>query len=976
MSQIFAITRKELKAYFGSPMAAIFIGVFLLSCLFSFFWLETFFARNIADIRPLFRWMPLLLIFLVAALTMRQWSEEQKMGTLELLLTLPVRLPHLVLGKFLAVLSLTVIALLLTLGLPITVSFLGNMDWGPVFGGYFGAILMAAAYISVGLFISSQTDNQIISLMLTCLLAGFLFLVGSPGITDFFGNQSGEFLRRFGMGSRFASIERGVIDLRDICYYVSISFFFLSLNILSLDRKRWSFGDSTSKYRRTMLTATLLFGLNIFALNIWLDKINVSRLDLTKQQEYSISAVTQDLISNLPEPLNITGYFSAKTHPLLSPLLPRIKDLMEEYKVASRGKVNVSYIDPKFNEEMEAEANQQYGIKPIPFQVAGRYEAAVVNSYFHILITYGDQYVTLSFDDLIEVKSQGDGQLDVSLRNLEYDLTKSIKKVVYGFQSLATVFAGNNTEFTLISIMTPASLPDSLGEIPPMVDEVIGDLHKESNGNLHFEQINPDLLDEDSRNHLNEKYNITPLAVSLFSPDSFYMHLILETDTGSERIFLGEDMGKADIHQEIEGALKRHGSGFTKTIGIWTPQPDVPPQMAMMQQSPPQDSYQIFRQVLQENYNLEKIDLSSGRIGGDIDTLLLVAPYELDETSLLAVDQYLMRGGAIIALAGNYLLDLSPFAQTLQVKKIESGIGTLLDHYGVHIDSTMVMDNQNEPFPIPVTRDIGGILIQEIQKISYPFFVDIRSDGMAGTHPITSSLPAVTMNWASPLFLNENIADSVGVTPLLNSSGESWLHTGTDIQPDFDQYPESGFSFGNAHQSYKLAVALQGSFLSYFSSRQDPRLVELQEPIEAKDKAISMEGSDDNQVDSIENVPPEPVIKKSPNTSRLIVVGSSEFINDTVINLSRSTGQDRFLNNLQFVQNIIDWSVEDDDLLSIRSRGSHARLLVPMTRQEQRFWEWLNYGLALAALISISLFGSTRRHKEKPIELTKEVHRT
>jgi ABC-2 type transport system permease protein len=232
------------------------------------------------------------------------------------------------------------------------------------------------------------------------------------------------------------------------------------------------------------------------------------------------------------------------------------------------------------------------------------------------------------------------------------------------------------------------------------------------------------------------------------------------------------------------------------------------------------------------------------------------------------------------------------------------------------------------------------------------------------------------MNWTSPLFLNENIADSVGVTPLLNSSGESWLHTGTDIQPDFDLYPESGFSIGNALQSYKLAVALQGSFPSYFSSRQDPRLVELQEPIEAKDKAISMEGAGDNQVDFIENVPPEPVIKKSPNTSRLIVVGSSEFINDTVINLSRSTGQDRFLNNLQFVQNIIDWSVEDDDLLSIRSRGSHARLLVPMTRQEQRFWEWLNYGLALAALISISLLGSTRRHKEKPIELAKEVNRT
>ncbi|MCK5339582.1 MAG: ABC transporter permease subunit, partial [Desulfobulbaceae bacterium] len=113
MSQMLSIAKKELKAYFGSPMAAIFIGAFLLSTLFSFFWVETFFAGNSADIRPLFRWMPILMIFLAAALTMRQWSEEQKMGTLEILLTLPVRLSSLVLGKFCAVLALVGVALAL-----------------------------------------------------------------------------------------------------------------------------------------------------------------------------------------------------------------------------------------------------------------------------------------------------------------------------------------------------------------------------------------------------------------------------------------------------------------------------------------------------------------------------------------------------------------------------------------------------------------------------------------------------------------------------------------------------------------------------------------------------------------------------------------------------------------------------------------------------------------------------------------------
>ena len=114
MKQILTITRKELSGYFGSPMALIFVGVFLTATLFTFFWVDTFFSRGIADVRPLFNWMPILMIFLVAALTMRQWSEEQKSGTMEILLTLPVNSLNLVVGKFVAVMALVCVALGLT----------------------------------------------------------------------------------------------------------------------------------------------------------------------------------------------------------------------------------------------------------------------------------------------------------------------------------------------------------------------------------------------------------------------------------------------------------------------------------------------------------------------------------------------------------------------------------------------------------------------------------------------------------------------------------------------------------------------------------------------------------------------------------------------------------------------------------------------------------------------------------------------
>lgn len=967
MNQMLSITKKELKAYFGSPMAALFIGAFLLASLFSFFWLETFFARNTADIRPLFRWMPILMIFLVAALTMRQWSEEQRMGTMEILLTLPVRLWQLVLGKFLAVLALVAVALALTLGLPLTVSLLGNMDWGPVWGGYLGALLMAASYIAIGLFISSRTDNQIVALILTVLTGGFFYILGSSGITNFMGNQAGEIFRALGTGSRFASIERGVIDLRDLFYYGSLCAIFLMLNIISLDKKRWGTGVNTLSYRRQIIIAAILIIANLLAANLWLNKLTFLRLDLTENREYSLSETSRDLLANLAEPLLLRGYFSEKTHPLLSPLVPRIKDLMTEYAIASDGRVEVEFIDPKYNEELEAEANQQYGIKPVPFQVAGRYEASVVNSYFNILIKYGDQHVTLSFNDIIEIEPRADGQLDVRLRNLEYDLTKSIKKTVYGFQSLGAIFENIKEPVTLTAIVSEP-LPEELAALPENFRKVAPTLIKESGGKLRFEQITPDQSPRQQA-ELKSKYGVEPMQYSFFSQDTFYLYLLLQIGKTTERIYLNPEMGEAEIRKEVEAVLKRTSSGFLKSIGLWTPPSEVPPQMAMLQQAPP-ENYRMIQQVLTENYNLEKIELSSGRVPGNIDVLLLVAPQEMSDLDRFAVDQYLMRGGAVIALAGNYQLDLNPYAQSLNIKKVSNGLTDLLSHYGITVEESLVMDLQNEPFPVPTTRNLGGFTVQEIRQIDYPYFVDVRSAGMSAESPAVANLPAVTMNWVSPLTLDPAKNQARKVEQLLSSSPNSWLDAGTDIQPDFARYPRLGFAPGEEMKSRLLAVSSQGVFESFFADKPDPReQQELeQEPLPEAEAEVEDESSEPAQNKQSE-LPKAPLIKKSPESSRLVVVGSSEFINDTVISISQSISQDRFLNSIGFLQNLVDWAVEDEELLVIRSRGSHARLLAPLSRQEQTFWEWLNYGVALLALLLVSLYGGLRRKKEKPMNL-------
>lgn len=554
MKQSLSITRKELASYFGSPMALIFVGVFLAATLFTFFWVETFFARGIADVRPLFRTMPLLLIFLTAALTMRQWSEEEQSGALEILLTLPVQGWQLVLGKFLAVMTLVLLSLALTIFLPITVAILGNLDWGPVLGGYIAAILLAAAYTAIGLFISSRTDNPLVALILTALAGGLLYLVGTRNVVDFF-SGAGDLLRALGAGSRFESIERGVIDLRDLIYYASITALFLLFNIVSLDSKRWSRGEHTLPYRREVWIGVALVLLNLLALNVWLHPLRGLRLDLTAGRQYSLSQPTRDLLGNLNEPLLIRAYISQRTHPLLAPLTPTIADMLREYEIAGNGLVTAEVVDPVSDPDLEAEAVQTYGIRPTPFRESGRYETSVINSYFDILIRYGDQTTIINFQDLIEVEQLRDGGVDVRLRNLEYDLTRAVKKVVFGFQSIDAVLAALDQPAQFTLYLTPATLPAELADFPAAIRKVAGEIAASANGKFLFNELDPTAAGSPiSPQQLFDIFQIQPYAVSLFSPDSYYLHMVLQTGDQAQIVFPSGGFTEADVRIAIESA--------------------------------------------------------------------------------------------------------------------------------------------------------------------------------------------------------------------------------------------------------------------------------------------------------------------------------------------------------------------------------------------------------------------------------------
>ncbi|NTW43047.1 MAG: ABC transporter permease subunit [Anaerolineaceae bacterium] len=950
MRQILAVTKKEIRGYFGSLLAMIFLGTFIIAILFTFFSIELFFGRGIADVRPMFQWMPIILIFLIAALTMRLWSEEQHSGTIEVLLTLPTNGFKLVIGKFLAVILMTSLALLMTLPLPIMVSLLGNLDWGPVFGGYLASLLMASAYAAIGLFVSSRSDNQIVSLIVTVLLGGLFYLIGTDSFTGLFGGSVVEILRAIGTGSRFESIERGVIDLRDLVYYLSLCAIFLTLNIISIDSQRWS--KAQKNYRNNQLRTMSLIMVNLVLINIWLYPLQGLRLDMTAQKEFTISQTTKDLVSNLQEPLTLRAYISEKTHPLLSPLAPQINDMLREYEIASGGQIETEIIDPIQDVEAETEANQSYGIQPTPFQIAGRNESSIVNAYFDILVRYGDQSVVLGLQDLIETSNSTSG-INVQLKNLEYSLTSAIKKVVYGFQSIDSILSAMQEPVNLTLFISQSLLPENEIEIANMVIQAANNIQDQSNSKLVFSIIDPDTQDAlISRQQLIETYGIEPYPLALFSNDSYFFHLLLENGDQNQIIYPPTTANEAEVRTSIESALKRTASGFLKVVGFWVPPSEVTQDM-FGNYSQPLSTYNIIQQQLGENYELQSIDLSKGYIPDNIDVFLLVAPENLTEIEQFAVDQYLMRGGSVIVALSNYKLELDQINGYLALSPINNGINPLLENYGVSISSELVMDGQNAPFPVLVNRNVGNSQVQEIQAIQYPYFVDVRQDGMDDENMIVSDLATVSMNWASPVTIDPDKNKDRKSTVLLSSSAGSWLTTNTSIQPDYGIYPETGFESGTNYSSYPLAILVEGKFGSFFTDKIIP--------------SISTTNEDGT---TTTNAAASSVIEQSSENARLIVFGSAAFIDDVPLQLSANLTQDYYLNNLLLMQNAVDWSVEDTDLLMIRSRGRATRVLASLTDDQKTGWEIGTYIFCGLILISIYSLWQYQKRKIQPLSIS------
>jgi len=237
MKNVMTVFHKEMLGYFNSAIAYIFFTLFLVILSFLFF--RIYFLQGIVTMTTFFDVMPWVFLIFIPAVTMKSWAEERKTGTLEVLLTMPVRDVELVGGKILAGAAFVTIAILLTFFVPLLVSLTGPLDWGPVFASYLGAILLAASYVAIGNFVSSLTSNQITAFLFTAVILFLLLIIGTEPVYSVFPNAIAEVMRNLSLTYHFQSIGRGVLDSRDILFYLTLVGLFFYYNVKSLESRTW-----------------------------------------------------------------------------------------------------------------------------------------------------------------------------------------------------------------------------------------------------------------------------------------------------------------------------------------------------------------------------------------------------------------------------------------------------------------------------------------------------------------------------------------------------------------------------------------------------------------------------------------------------------------------------------------------------------------------------------------------------------------
>ena len=427
MNNIKTVFNREFAAYFNAPIAYIFIIVFL--AVNSGLFMTSFFLAGSADMRGFFALLPITLIIFIPAITMRLWAEDSRGGTIALLQSFPMKPSQLVMGKFLASFLFYLITLAGTLVIPIMIASLGNPDMGPIIGGYFGAALLGAFYLSIGLFISSLFKDQIVAFILSMVACFVFYMLGTDYISivlDGWISGLGSFLMGVvGTANHFSSIERGVLDIRDIIYFLSYTVLFLWLNAVVVEQVMRRLAD-----KRFIINAAVGLAV-LMMLNLVVSDMHIGRFDLTEGKIYTVSPAAKNILKKLKDaPVTIRYYVSPKDKmpAAMKGIEQEVTDMLREFEVVSN-RIKYEVVDPTADVDM-TQTLENKGITPFDARSIERDSFGIKRIYSAIAVSY--------LDKPEEVIPQVVPQ---NLNSLEYELLSRIYRMTMANKPKVVVVA-------------------------------------------------------------------------------------------------------------------------------------------------------------------------------------------------------------------------------------------------------------------------------------------------------------------------------------------------------------------------------------------------------------------------------------------------------------------------------------------------------------------------------------------------------
>jgi ABC-2 type transport system permease protein len=426
MRNTWTIARKELRSYFDHPTAYILLVVFLVVNFFFYF--RSAFLIGEASLRPMFDLLPWILLFFVPAVTMGALAEERRRGTLEVTLSQPIHEGEFLLGKLVGNLLFLYIALVGTLVLPLTLLVGGQPDFGVVVAQYFGTALLIAGMAAVGLFASALTGNQITAFIVATAVTFLLMMAGSEVVQIGLPNWLVGPVQELGILPHFGNVARGVIDLRDVVYFVALGAAFLALAFWLLQRERLSHGSRL--YRNLRLGTLVIVAIAIFA-NLFGRHIP-GRIDLTAERLYTVSRGTRQILGDLNDVVTITLFASRELPAQVKPLERDVSDVLRDFERYGRGNIQVIRKHPDRSEDARQES-QRLGITPVQFNVVRREELQLKQGWLGVAVGYAGESEVIPF--------VGD------TRNLEYQLATNVWQLTRS-ETPQVAFIGGHGEKT------------------------------------------------------------------------------------------------------------------------------------------------------------------------------------------------------------------------------------------------------------------------------------------------------------------------------------------------------------------------------------------------------------------------------------------------------------------------------------------------------------------------------------------------